>query len=192
MCVCSIWLGADLFRPRRYNVLHISKGIEFPGDIRWPLAGCLFLAWIIVYASLAKGIKSSGKVTEHRGFLEAMRAPPADRQEHSHPASLFIFIPLLCSGNIIMNLFFLSFLLYITSVFVIIEIMYKKKNEASKNVDQTRSPLTVEELQYIPIKSCSVAPSSAQRGDVHPPVATEKIVAFQIKPGNFANRELEM
>uniref|UniRef100_A0AAX7VGB3 Transporter n=1 Tax=Astatotilapia calliptera TaxID=8154 RepID=A0AAX7VGB3_ASTCA len=45
-----------------YNVLHISKGIEYPGDIRWPLAGCLFLAWLIVYASLAKGIKSSGKV----------------------------------------------------------------------------------------------------------------------------------
>ncbi|XP_029354016.1 sodium- and chloride-dependent glycine transporter 2 isoform X2 [Echeneis naucrates] len=46
----------------KYNVLHISKGIEYPGDIRWPLAGCLLLAWIIVYASLAKGIKSSGKV----------------------------------------------------------------------------------------------------------------------------------
>lgn len=46
----------------RYNVLHISKGIEYPGDIRWPLAACLFLAWLIVYASLAKGIKSSGKV----------------------------------------------------------------------------------------------------------------------------------
>ncbi|KAF3832988.1 hypothetical protein F7725_026653, partial [Dissostichus mawsoni] len=46
----------------KYNVLHISKGIEFPGDIRWPLAGCLMLAWLIVYASLAKGIKSSGKV----------------------------------------------------------------------------------------------------------------------------------
>ncbi|TWW67697.1 Sodium- and chloride-dependent glycine transporter 2 [Takifugu flavidus] len=46
----------------KYNVLHISKGIEFPGDIRWPLAGCLLLAWFIVYASLAKGIKSSGKV----------------------------------------------------------------------------------------------------------------------------------
>ncbi|TSM20277.1 Protein arginine N-methyltransferase 3 [Bagarius yarrelli] len=45
----------------KYNVLHISKGIEYPGDIRWPLAACLFLAWLIVYASLAKGIKSSGK-----------------------------------------------------------------------------------------------------------------------------------
>ncbi|CAG5849281.1 unnamed protein product [Menidia menidia] len=39
-----------------------TYGIEYPGDIRWALAGCLFLAWIIVYASLAKGIKSSGKV----------------------------------------------------------------------------------------------------------------------------------
>ncbi|XP_016370139.1 sodium- and chloride-dependent glycine transporter 2-like [Sinocyclocheilus rhinocerous] len=46
----------------KYNVLHISKGIEYPGDIRWPLAACLLLAWLIVYASLAKGIKSSGKV----------------------------------------------------------------------------------------------------------------------------------
>jgi solute carrier family 6 amino acid transporter-like protein 5/7/9/14 len=44
--------------------LHISKGIEYPGDIRWPLAGCLLLAWLIVYLSLAKGIKSSGKVRE--------------------------------------------------------------------------------------------------------------------------------
>ncbi|KAL2089069.1 hypothetical protein ACEWY4_015968 [Coilia grayii] len=46
----------------KYNVLHISKGLEYPGDIRWSLALCLFLAWVIVYVSLAKGIKSSGKV----------------------------------------------------------------------------------------------------------------------------------
>ncbi|XP_041918174.1 sodium- and chloride-dependent glycine transporter 2 isoform X1 [Alosa sapidissima] len=46
----------------KYNVLRISKGIEYPGDIRWPLALCLFMAWVIVYGSLAKGIKSSGKV----------------------------------------------------------------------------------------------------------------------------------
>ncbi|KAE8606131.1 hypothetical protein XENTR_v10010605 [Xenopus tropicalis] len=46
----------------KYNMLKISAGIEYPGEIRWPLAICLFLAWTIVYASLAKGIKSSGKV----------------------------------------------------------------------------------------------------------------------------------
>lgn len=49
--------------PLRYFVLKISAGIEYPGEIRWPLAFCLFLAWVIVYASLAKGIKSSGKVS---------------------------------------------------------------------------------------------------------------------------------
>lgn len=65
-CTALLWpftAGIKLqCAPCRYNVLHISKGIEYPGDIRWPLAGCLLLAWIIVYASLAKGIKSSGKV----------------------------------------------------------------------------------------------------------------------------------
>ncbi|KAG8431918.1 hypothetical protein GDO86_019320, partial [Hymenochirus boettgeri] len=46
----------------KYNMLKISAGIEYPGEIRWPLVICLFLAWTIVYASLAKGIKTSGKV----------------------------------------------------------------------------------------------------------------------------------
>uniref|UniRef100_A0A8C3HK31 Transporter n=1 Tax=Chrysemys picta bellii TaxID=8478 RepID=A0A8C3HK31_CHRPI len=46
----------------KYFVLKISAGIEYPGEIRWPLALALFLAWAIVYASLAKGIKTSGKV----------------------------------------------------------------------------------------------------------------------------------
>ncbi|XP_039767249.1 sodium- and chloride-dependent glycine transporter 2 [Ornithorhynchus anatinus] len=46
----------------KYFVLKISAGIEYPGEIRWPLVVCLFLAWVIVYASLAKGIKTSGKV----------------------------------------------------------------------------------------------------------------------------------
>lgn len=50
-------------------MLHISKGIEYPGDIRWPLAACLFLAWLIVYASLAKGIKSSGKVSKQVDYF---------------------------------------------------------------------------------------------------------------------------
>uniref|UniRef100_H3AZL2 Transporter n=2 Tax=Latimeria chalumnae TaxID=7897 RepID=H3AZL2_LATCH len=46
----------------KYFVLKISAGIEYPGQIRWQLAVALFLAWVIVYASLAKGIKTSGKV----------------------------------------------------------------------------------------------------------------------------------
>ncbi|KAM5138262.1 sodium- and chloride-dependent glycine transporter 2 [Mantella aurantiaca] len=46
----------------KYNMLKISAGIEYPGEIRWPLVFSLFLAWVIVYASLAKGIKTSGKI----------------------------------------------------------------------------------------------------------------------------------
>ncbi|XP_043938483.1 sodium- and chloride-dependent glycine transporter 2 [Protopterus annectens] len=46
----------------KYFVLKISAGIEYPGEVRWQLALTLLLAWVIVYASLAKGIKTSGKV----------------------------------------------------------------------------------------------------------------------------------
>uniref|UniRef100_A0ACB8EIX7 Sodium-dependent proline transporter n=1 Tax=Sphaerodactylus townsendi TaxID=933632 RepID=A0ACB8EIX7_9SAUR len=45
-------------------VLHIqeSSGIGDPGRIRWNLCLCLFLAWVIVYLCILKGVKSSGKV----------------------------------------------------------------------------------------------------------------------------------
>ncbi|CAH1777931.1 unnamed protein product [Owenia fusiformis] len=43
-------------------VLEISSGIEETGIIRWPLALCLLLAWIVVFLCLSNGIKSSGKV----------------------------------------------------------------------------------------------------------------------------------
>lgn len=67
-------------------MLKISAGIEYPGEIRWPLAFCLFLAWVIVYASLAKGIKTSGKVrtciylkessgTPRGGCMEQQKGP---------------------------------------------------------------------------------------------------------------------
>lgn len=32
------------------------------GEIKWDLSLCLLLSWFIVFACLAKGIKSSGKV----------------------------------------------------------------------------------------------------------------------------------
>ena len=48
----------------RRVVLDVSDGIdEGTGDIKWHLALCLLLAWVIIFLCLIKGIKSSGKVT---------------------------------------------------------------------------------------------------------------------------------
>uniref|UniRef100_A0A0B7AA86 Transporter n=1 Tax=Arion vulgaris TaxID=1028688 RepID=A0A0B7AA86_9EUPU len=44
------------------KVLGLSAGVDEPGIIKWDLALCLLLAWIIVYLCICKGIKSSGKV----------------------------------------------------------------------------------------------------------------------------------
>ncbi|GFR60769.1 transporter, partial [Elysia marginata] len=44
-----------------YNVLERSDGLENFGGLRWPLFGCLCLAWFIVFLCLCKGVKSSGK-----------------------------------------------------------------------------------------------------------------------------------
>ncbi|XP_063226082.1 sodium- and chloride-dependent GABA transporter ine [Bacillus rossius redtenbacheri] len=44
------------------KVLHISDGIDNFGVIRWELAACLIVAWVLVYFSMWKSVKSSGKV----------------------------------------------------------------------------------------------------------------------------------
>ena len=43
-------------------MLEISDGVDHITGMRWELAGCLLLAWVIVYCALWKGIKSIGKV----------------------------------------------------------------------------------------------------------------------------------
>ena len=43
--------------------LHLSKGIENLGGIRWQLVLCTLLTFICLYFSLWKGVKSSGKVS---------------------------------------------------------------------------------------------------------------------------------
>ncbi|XP_052077223.1 sodium- and chloride-dependent glycine transporter 2-like isoform X4 [Mytilus californianus] len=45
-----------------YNVLQITDGIENMGGIRLELLICLFVAWIIVFLCLCRGVKTSGKV----------------------------------------------------------------------------------------------------------------------------------
>ncbi|XP_028910359.1 sodium- and chloride-dependent GABA transporter 2 [Ornithorhynchus anatinus] len=44
------------------RVLKISAGIHDLGALRWELALCLLLAWIICYFCIWKGVKSTGKV----------------------------------------------------------------------------------------------------------------------------------
>lgn len=50
------------FQPFRSRALGLSKGIEDMGTLKWDLALCLLLAWIIVYVCICRGIKSTGKV----------------------------------------------------------------------------------------------------------------------------------
>lgn len=45
------------------KVLEISPGIGTAGEVRFELAMCLLLGWIIVYFCVWKGIKSAGKVS---------------------------------------------------------------------------------------------------------------------------------
>ncbi|XP_007500337.1 sodium- and chloride-dependent taurine transporter isoform X2 [Monodelphis domestica] len=44
------------------NVLNLSKGIDHIGHLKWDLALCLLLVWIICFFCIWKGIKSTGKV----------------------------------------------------------------------------------------------------------------------------------
>ncbi|XP_034946200.1 sodium- and chloride-dependent GABA transporter ine-like [Chelonus insularis] len=44
------------------KVLQISSGIEEPGILRWELVACLITAWVMVYFSIWKSIKSSAQV----------------------------------------------------------------------------------------------------------------------------------
>lgn len=55
------WSPAQPSLPRR-RVLKISDGIQHLGALRWELALCLLLAWVICYFCIWKGVKSTGKV----------------------------------------------------------------------------------------------------------------------------------
>nr|ALR88550.1 sodium- and chloride-dependent gaba transporter 2-like 173 [Saccoglossus kowalevskii] len=46
----------------KFNVLQITDDIRDIGGMRWELAGCLLLAWVICYLCIFKGVKSTGKV----------------------------------------------------------------------------------------------------------------------------------
>lgn len=55
-----------LFLPRSRQVLqvHLSPGLHQLGSVSWQLALCLLFIFTIVYFSIWKGVKTSGKVTK--------------------------------------------------------------------------------------------------------------------------------
>lgn len=40
----------------------MSLGLEHFGEMRWELAACLFIVWVVVYFSLWKSVRSSSRV----------------------------------------------------------------------------------------------------------------------------------
>lgn len=48
----------------RHNVLGITNGIEDIGPVKWDLALCLLLVWVICFFCIWKGVKSTGKVNK--------------------------------------------------------------------------------------------------------------------------------
>lgn len=58
--ICELWPSLTVNCRRR--VLNITGSINELGNIRWELALCLLLSWIICYFCVWKGVKSTGKV----------------------------------------------------------------------------------------------------------------------------------
>lgn len=49
---------------RQVLQVHLSPGLHQLGSVSWQLALCLLFIFTIVYFSIWKGVKTSGKVTE--------------------------------------------------------------------------------------------------------------------------------
>lgn len=64
LCPMGFQLVTYFSQSLRRRVLGITSGIHDLGSLRWELALCLLLAWIICYFCIWKGVKSTGKVRD--------------------------------------------------------------------------------------------------------------------------------
>ena len=39
----------------------MTTGVDTIGDIRWELAACLFVAWLLIFITIRKSVRWSGK-----------------------------------------------------------------------------------------------------------------------------------
>lgn len=76
-CVCC--------SERVLGVVH-SEGLHDPGPVRWPLALCLLAAWVVIFLCMLKGIRSSGKVNQHKVVIVCSHKTHTHTQ--SYPALL--------------------------------------------------------------------------------------------------------
>ena len=60
--------------------IHKSSGLDDIGSIRWSIAMCLLTVFVVVYFSLWRGIKSSGKVSGAKGGTHGDSGGPWCRQ----------------------------------------------------------------------------------------------------------------
>lgn len=52
----------EMFVFRRHDVLEMTNRIDEPGHLNLKMATCLFVAWVLVYFCIWKGIRTTGKV----------------------------------------------------------------------------------------------------------------------------------
>ncbi|XP_068210842.1 sodium-dependent neutral amino acid transporter B(0)AT3-like [Palaemon carinicauda] len=62
----SLSRECDRAGPTQYfwyrDTLEITTNISDPGDFNWKIAGCMAIAWVLIYVCIMKGIVASGKV----------------------------------------------------------------------------------------------------------------------------------
>ena len=52
-----------------FRILQMTSSVEDMGDVQWELAICLFIAWVMLYATVRKSVRWSGTVLFFLSYL---------------------------------------------------------------------------------------------------------------------------